>query len=217
MLVTPHLQAYYRFENNGLDSSGKGNHLTAVGATYGAGKIGNGAIYDGVDDRHDGGNILNLGLDSWFISLWIKPERLTGDFGVLQKSIVGGIIRYHIAAFSGLYYFTIASNSSALFFTVDTSFTPLNQWTNIMWNINRVGNSTAYINLIERGSVNISSIAGAFISGELPFRIGCFTNSDGVTPINFFKGQIDEVLMYNKIMNETDRKRIFCNIHPLNG
>ena len=36
MIVTPHLQAYYRFENNGLDSSGKGNHLTAVGATYGA-------------------------------------------------------------------------------------------------------------------------------------------------------------------------------------
>ena len=217
MIVTPHLQAYYRFENNGLDSSGKDNHLTAVGATYGAGKVGNDAIYDGVDDRHDGGNILNLGLDSWFISLWVKPERLTGNFAILQKSKNALGIRYNIYCSEGLYFFTIDSSYVAMYFTISTSLTPINKWTNIMWNIDRSGLSKGYVNLIERGSVDISSSLGTNMSSTLSFLLGCFTKSDGITPQDFFKGQIDEVLMYNKTMNETDRKRIYCGLHPLNG
>jgi hypothetical protein len=215
MIVTPHLQAYYRFENNGLDSSGKGNHLTAVGATYGAGKVGNGAIYDGVDDYHNGGNILNLGLDSWFISLWIKPVTTAGVIcGILSKSAAGGYPNRY-----GIWY---ENNQLVALFNTSTQVaipvtnTPVNQWTNIMVNIDRLGLLTLYINLINKGSVNISGYAANNITSLFHFRIGAYTDGSN-NPIYFLRGQIDEVLMYNKTMNETDRKRIFCNMHPLNG
>ena len=216
MLVTPHLQAYYRFENNGLDSSGKGNHLTAVGATYGDGKVGNGAIYDGVDDRHDGGNILNLGLDSWFISVWIKPVATSGALAsIISKSAYAG--------YSNRYGIWYESNALVALFNVGTqiaipaSNTPLNQWSNIMVNIDRKGLMTLYVNLINKGTVNISSFSATNIVSTFPFRIGSYTDGGGVNPAYYFSGQIDEVLMYNKTMNETDRKRIYCNLHPLNG
>lgn len=213
MIVTPHLQAYYRFENNGLDSSGKGNHLTAVGATYGAGKVGNGAIYDGVDDRHDGGNILNLGLDSWFISLWVKPTATTGIRNILSKLEVGGVpFRYGIFYEAGYLKALIHQNTEI---PIPATNTPVNQWTNIMLNIDRLGLMTMYINLISKGSINISSLYTTNFSTEYPFALANFLI--GVPVYTPYAGQIDEVLMYNKTMNETDRKRIFCNMHPLNG
>ena len=225
MIVTPHLQAYYRFENNGLDSSGKGNHLTNYGTTFPQGKVGNCADFDGVDDRMDGGNILNFGEDEWFISFWINPDSTTGAQGIFGKSI---------AASMPYRYFLIYENNTILLHydgnitkSVAASYTPVGEWTYIECQFNRnIINGflclgiNLWINMNLVIDYNPYNIYGNinYIS-PFPFRIGCYTlnNPPTYSPGYFFNGKIDEFLMYNKRMSDSDRKRIYLGMHPLNG
>lgn len=225
MIATPHLQAYYRMESGGLDCSGKGNHLTNYGTTFPQGKVGNCADFDGVDDRLDGGNILNFGEDEWFISFWINPNSTTGTQGIFGKTIAAGM-PYR--------YFLVYDNNTILLYydgninkSVPASYTPVGEWTYIECQFNRniIGGYlclgiSLWINMELVIDYNPYVIAynNNYIS-PFPFRIGCYTlyNPPTYSPGYFFNGKIDEFLMYNKRMSDSDRKRIYLGMHPLNG
>ncbi len=224
MIATPHLQAYYRMESGGLDGSGKGNHLTNYGTTFQHGKVGNCADFDGVDDRLDGGNILNFGKDEWFISFWINPDSTTGTQGIFGKTIASGM-PYR-------YFLIYENNTIILHYTgnieksVPASYTPVGEWTYIECQFNRniiygrlcLGiNLWVNMNLVIDHNPYVIDNNNNFIS-PFPFRIGCYTaNNPTYSPTYFFNGKIDEFLMYNKRMSDSDRKRIYLGMHPLNG
>ncbi|NLF44151.1 MAG: LamG domain-containing protein [Bacteroidales bacterium] len=212
-------------ESGGLDCSGKGNHLTNYGTTFQHGKVGNCADFDGVDDRLDGGNILNLGEDEWFISFWINPNSTTGIQAIFGKAIA--------AAATHRYSLTYQNNTIVLFYTesirksVPASYTPVGEWTYIECQFNR-NIFGGYLNLGINLWINMNlvidynpygiSYDNNFIS-PFPFRIGCYTanNPPTYSPSLFFNGKIDEFLIYNKRMSDSDRKRIYLGMHPLNG
>jgi hypothetical protein len=224
MIATPHLQAYYRMETGGQDGSGKGNHLTNYGTTFPQGKVGNCADFDGVDDNMNGGNILNLGEDNWYICFWIKPDSTTGLQGIFGKTIYAG------AAYR---YFMVYENNTILFSvsyisqSISTSYTPVGEWTYIEWQIERLihaGWLPYYgIKVWINRSLVIDYCPGVGESGpcvsQFPFRIGSYTANDAPTySANYpFNGKIDEFLMYNKLMSDSDRNRIHLGMHPLNG
>ena len=135
MIVTPHLQAYYRMESGGLDCSGKGNHLTNYGTTFQHGKVGNCADFDGVDDRMDGGNILNFGEDEWFISFWINPDSTTGVQGIFGKTIADSKPhRYFLVYENNTIILRYGDN---IYKSVPASYTPVGEWTYIECQFNR--------------------------------------------------------------------------------
>ena len=224
MITTPHLQAYYRMESGGLDCSGKGNHLTNYGTTFPQGKVGNCADFDGVDDRMDGGNILNLGKDEWFISFWINPDSTTGVQGIFGKSIANSMpYRYFLIYENNTIILHYGSNITK---SVPASYTPVGEWTYIECQFNRNIINTylclgisLWINMNLVIDYNPYVIDNANFITPFPFRIGCYTanNPPTYSPNLFFNGKIDEFLIYNKRMSDSDRKRIYLGMHPLNG
>jgi len=225
MIATPHLQAYYRMETGGTDGSGKGNHLTNYGTTFPQGKVGNCADFDGVDDRLDGGDVLNLGTDSWFMSFWINPDTTAGVMMVFGKGVYAGAA-YRYAMYYDANKIHIICNTM-VDIPINASYTPAGQWSYVELSITR-----EYVN-----GLNYRYVVNCWINREhlivdytddyrspinsqtpFPFRIGCYTVNDPTYPPNlFFNGKIDEFVMYNKLMSDSDRNRIYLGMHPLNG
>ena len=225
MIATPHLQAYYRMETGGLDCSGKGNHLTNYGTTFQHGKVGNCADFDGVDDRMDGGNILNLGTDSWFISFWIKPDTTAGLMGVFGKVVAAGVAYRYAMYYEANKIHIICSSMSDI--PINASYTPAGQWSYVELSIARVFVSGINYKYVVNCWINREHLIVDYTDNNagilnnqtpFPFRIGCYTaNNPTYSPTYFFNGKIDEFVMYNKRMSDSDRKRIYLGMHPLNG
>ncbi len=226
MIATPHLQAYYRMETGGLDCSGKGNHLTNYGTTFQHGKVGNCADFDGVDDRLDGGNILNLGTDSWFISFWINPDSTTGTQAIFGKTIAAGTAYRYAMLYEANKIIIIRGSTTGI--SINASYTPAGQWSYVELSIARVFVSGTNYKYVVNCWINREHLIIDFTDGRVgnwnsqtpyPFRIGCYTanNPPTYSPNLFFNGKIDEFVMYNKLMSDSDRKRIYLGMHPLNG
>ena len=67
-----------------LTNSGNNGTLTN-GPLFNSGNGGN-IVFDGIDDVVGFGNILNMGLNSWTMSCWVKFDGSTGILGIMGKT-----------------------------------------------------------------------------------------------------------------------------------
>ncbi len=80
------LVGFWRFENNFADSSGQNNNGTGVGGiTFAAGKVGQAASLDGIDDRVEVPNHATLNPPrSITVEAWVNPT----DYAIVNAGIV---------------------------------------------------------------------------------------------------------------------------------
>ena len=219
MLKTPNLRAWYRMEKISggklLDSSGNGFHLTNSGSTIVAGKVGNALDFDGVDDRATGDTKAYLmGTGSILtVAAWVKLDAYVN----IAPAVSGGQWGYQLAILLGANLQCRIRTSTSGFTVVNilaTGNIPLNTWIHVAMTYDKVA-LKLYINGVYKAqTLSTANVLYAYQVGPIydDFQIGAY-------PLNpyYFNGQIDEVLIYSKALSETDIKRIYCGLNPLNG
>jgi uncharacterized repeat protein (TIGR02543 family) len=85
-IVKDGLVACYPFDGNANDGSGNGNHGTEHGVNYVAGKIGQAAHFDGIDDYLSISVALNGSAD-WTVCTWLNVDRIDSSYTDWQNII----------------------------------------------------------------------------------------------------------------------------------
>jgi hypothetical protein len=216
------LVASYNGESNTNDSFGT-NHGTSVGGlTYGAGKIGTAFVGNGTTSYIEVGDKLDLGLSSWSYSIWFYPTNLSFNRTLFSKiAWAAGGGRFALTISSALITFDLVlSNGDYIAIRDNSTVLPGSQWSNLTVVIDRNDKVKLYYNgvlstnVVNLGTVNNNLIP--YINDNLnntrPFRIGCFSGTDGYnpeTPTNFAQGRIDSFNVWNKALTQSEITELY--------
>ncbi len=191
--------------NTWNDLSGSNHGTLLNGPTYNSGNGGS-IVFDGINDVVSLGNVLNMGLNSWTVSCWVKFDGGTSGFmGIIGKTSYRGI--------TGRYGIYIDNNNLYAFCTpignmiVSTPITPYldNNFHNLVMTINRSSMISFYIDGTSVGiPYDISSTVSANLISTDNFYIGSYGSTDGQSPFGFFKGSIGQALIYNRALSPTE-------------
>lgn len=186
-------------------SRSRNNGTLVNGPTFSSTNNGS-IVFDGTNDNVVLGNVLNIGLNSWTLSCWVKLNTGSGTMGIAgktsQRSYVG---RYAI--------FVETSNINALFqpvgnYTVSTSVTPYvdGKFQYMVLTINRTGFMTLYIDSTSVGTpVSVSSDSGVNLNASTDyFYVGAYGNSTGQVPALFLNGNVAQVQVYSRALSAAE-------------
>ena len=211
-MKTPNLKSFWRFEGNALDAVG-GNNLTVTGAANGAGRIGNGYVFDGIDDKlkvsdpADGS--LDPGTGEMTISFWFnKTTQVAQNVRVIYKGATDDSADeqgWHVRLSDTQAQFSVNDDTAATRSTVGASGLSVGTWYHCA--ATRSGAThRIYIN----GVVNeITDGLTGNISGTKHFVVGSADTQ------LFMKGSIDEVGFWKKALTVEDVKRVMHGFNPL--
>lgn len=195
------LAAYYPLEEtSGTRLADWGaNALAATasnGPVSGTGKVGNGWIFDGVDDKISPGNPAGLSSPTeltW--SAWVYPTDVTKDQMILSKQSTNylRLINTNKRAFMSL-----RDNGVARTLTGTTTFAN-NQWYHIAGTF-KAGEMKLYVNGISEASR--MDVTGPLNFNTGNFDIGQYTNAD----LRTFVGTIDEVKVWSRALSPDEIK-----------
>lgn len=200
------IQSYPRTGTLWNDISGNGYVGTLTnGPTFNSDNGGN-IVFDGTNDTTNFGNILNIGLNSWTMSCWVRFTTGSGLFGIMGKT--------SLRSYIGRYTFFVESNNiNALFQSAGNAIvaTPVSPFVdgrfhNLLMTINRTSLLTFYIDGVSRGTpVDISSTSNINLNGSTDFLyIGSYGDITGQSPTLFFNGNIANALIYNRALTATE-------------
>jgi len=190
------------------DLSRSGNNGTLVnGPTFNSANGGS-IVFDGTNDNCVLGNVLNMGLNSWTLSCWVKLNTGSGTMGIVGKS-------RHNTSNAGRYVIFIASNliyslfqPDANTFTITTSVTPYvdGKFHNIVLTINRNDFMTLYIDSTSVGTpVGISGKTLANLRDSRDyFYVGASGDATGESPDLFLNGNIAQTQIYNRALSASE-------------
>jgi hypothetical protein len=178
------------------DFSGNNNHGTIVGATPAIGKRGQALRFDGTTT----GVTTNLSINEYPLAMcaWVKPQQS----GHLENTILGslGIIFHIMDTGENNSIYSIYDNNDG---SVQTSAgtVKFNQWQHVCASIGTAGNPTSiYINgLLVAGPSNLTDIDYS----------GYTLNIGNVNGGQYFKGNIDEVRIYDRALSAEEIKDLY--------
>ena len=197
--------SYVGSGNNWDDLSGNNNDGTLANGPAFNSANGGSIGFDGIDDVVSFGNILNMGLNSWTMSCWVKFDGGAGTFGIMGKtSYRSNMGRYSI--------YVDNSNINAFFQPSTNSLiaTPIapyldNKFHNIVLSINRTSMIYLYVDGVSVGTpIDISSSSSVDLNNSDNFYIGSYASSDGQSPLYFFKGSMGQALIYNRALTASE-------------
>lgn len=188
------------------DLSGNGNNGTLTnGPTYTSGNGGS-LVFDGTNDVTTFGNILNIGLNSWTVSCWVKFNGGSEISGIIGKS--------SYRAYDGRYSIYIENNNLGAFFQsnsvfgVSTPITPYldNKFHNLVMTIDRSSMMYFYIDGIVKGTpIDVSSSNGINLNTSTDnFYVGSYATNTGLSPAYFFNGNIGQASIYNRALSAAE-------------
>ena len=189
-------------------TSNYNNGVLTNGATFSP--SGNGSIqFDGINDYVEFGDILNLGTNSLTINLWLNLNSKTiGDMFLSKAFANVGDYRYSVGidyyGSGGLVAFMIGNTGIATdIYAVGATDVPLNTWFMCTFVFDRSSDIKIYYNGVlenltfpQGGDATISQWLGQDFQSNNPFRIGCYTAYDNVTPNYFMSGKISTSQVY---------------------
>jgi hypothetical protein len=205
--VTTAIAAYSFDAGSGTtvtDVSGNGNHLNLVnGVTWGSGKFGSAAVFDGSNDYGVAAKYNpELNLTSGFtLSAWINPRSNSTWQMIVNKPYSNGHVSPYfdwsmhrqastgkIAAFLGCNGQQITSNAS----------TPLNTWTHVA--VTYDGTSVRhYINGVLDNTTSVSCVVTN--TNSRPIRVGA-NGANG----ELMNGSIDDLRIYSRALSAAEIK-----------
>ena len=189
-----------------FDISGNSRNGTLTnGPTFNAANGGS-IVFDGTNDTTNFGDILNIGLNSWTMSCWVKFTTSAGTYGIMGKT--------SLRAYIGRYAFFVEStNIGALFqpsgnYLITTPIFPYldNKFHNLVMTINRTGFMFFYIDGISRGTpLNASSTNGINLNASTDhLYIGSYADGTGQSPALFLNGSIANSSIYNRALSQQE-------------
>ena len=195
-----------------LTSYGNNGTLTN-GPVYNAGNGGS-IVFDGINDVVGFGNILNIGLNSWTMSCWVKFNGASGVLGIMGKTSFRSNV--------GRYSIYIEDNNIYAFFqpltnnVITTSITPYldNKFHNLVMTIDRTSMAYFYVDGISVGTpLNVSSTSNINLNTSTDnFYIGSYATNTGQTPDYFFNGNIGQASIYNRALTTAE---VIANFNAL--
>jgi hypothetical protein len=204
-IPTQGLIAYYPFNGNANDESGKGNNGTVHTATMTTDRYGNANkayLFNGTSNYIDIGNLGAINDASYSIWMKARSNNSTGAlFGVGSSSNAIFFLRYNIGG-------TFPANK--LDYLISTS-TQMSQWgyenssiLDTLWHHIVFIRTNSTIGLYIDGSSvsmvltnNQGNQTGAIIAG-LNMAIGAISGTAGISA--FFDGSLDDVRIYNRVL-----------------
>jgi hypothetical protein len=201
------------------DLSGNGYNGTLTnGPTFTSGNGGS-LVFDGADDVASFGNILNMGLNSWTLSCWVKFNTGSGLQGIIGKT--------SYRAYDARYSIFIENNNIGTFFQpnsvymITTPITPYldNKFHNLVMTIDRTSMMYFYIDGISVGTpLNVSGTSSINLNSSTDnFYIGSYGSSNGQSPFSFFNGSVGQALIYNRAISATEVSTNYNALRPRFG
>ncbi len=206
-ITTDNLVAYYPFSNNVNDESGYGNHGTASGTTPTSDRFGSTNSAYSFDGLNDYISITSTSTNNFSsssaisISVWIKPGDIqtSGDRMIIGKSNYSSTTNYLFRLRPNGYLRWEYKNYS------DTNSDALiaNNWYHLVVNsVNSTGVKKMFINgnLITHQTATSSGAFGT-VTNHLTIGAAYYF---GTTWSEFFKGCIDDVRIYNRVLSDSE-------------
>ena len=168
-------------------------------------------LFDGNDDFVTLGNVLNFGLNSCTLNVWLKINSTwaSGSLVLFSKALAGAQnYRYAFAVTQTLQLYAFVQGNGGTDITPTTVSTlNIGQWYMCTMVINRASNIQLYINGVLQtlsGDATISQWNNLDFQSINPLRIGSYTGGDNVSVVAPFKGNIAHTLMYFKGLSATE-------------
>jgi hypothetical protein len=202
--LTNGLVAYYPFNGNAQDASGNGNNGTIHNLTSTNGNINtaNSALYfNGSSGYALIPNNASLNPTNLSLSVWVKPD--TGF------SSLGMIFSKHENSDNndGSWWLAAVGQGSIDFWggneeVSSSGGVPANVWTHCVFTYSSVANTwNFYINGVPNQTGVINFLLG---STTWPLRIGTELQPDGVSLNNYFKGAMNNLRVYNRVLSSNE-------------
>ena len=200
--ITQGLVAYYPFNGNANDESGKLNHGTVHSATLTTDRFGieNRAYsFNGINNYISIGSVLNLpmGNSSRTISVWLNPANLAGQWTLTT-------IAYGNASTSNAYMFGLGQNVIAVQGWASNFNAPLtyltNQWINAVCTYDGT-NVSIYVN----GSLIGSGTNTTWNTTGTEFYLGGRVSLGN----SFFDGKLDDIGIWNRVLSNTEIQQLY--------
>jgi len=208
------LVAYYPFTGNAGDSSGNGNHGTVNGATLTVDRFGNASKAYSFDGNNNWisvtDNILLNPSTALSISLWEKSSAIQNNCGIIGKwnNFNGnsgyGQEQYVLYAgpnSTGVNFIILTANDTAI-----SNERILVKYNDGNWH-HFVGVYDGYKLSLYRDNILIDSapLTGTINTFAQDLEIGRYSGGSGTgTNVNYFTGQIDDIRIYNRALNQSE-------------
>lgn len=146
-----------------------------------------------------------LNRENFSISMWVRPEDLTGEQDLLRKGTDTNDKKYVIKIIGNQIQFTVQSNSTRKVQFLSSSSISENDWHHVLMTVERYGTNnksaeaTGYINGSSVGSGSHSNMWGINDNGK-NLIMGSNDNRDG----RFFKGQLDDIRIYDRVVSQEE-------------
>jgi hypothetical protein len=198
------LVAFYPFNGNANDESGSGNNGTVNGAALTQDRFGvNGQAFsfDGIDDHITIADNPNLFSDELTISWWYKMTEILGGERVVIGWVDGGH-RYQQFFNGGQLSYLNGYNVAqpGMYFNPIYGLNDLNVWKNVVVTYKKLTETTSTSSIYVDGELKQTdnhNLAMDYVPG-INFLIG--KNHNG----NYFKGFLDDMRIYNRILDSTE-------------
>ena len=210
------LVAYYPFNGNADDESGNGNDGEEHGdITYKLGIIGESVTFDGVDDYINVKSHTPINpIDQLAISFWVKVEGFTNVWSpIIHK---GGPI---LTGCSNREYAVFLQNTTS--FLLCSAGDDSSQHCYEAYGA-KLGGWTHYVGIIDRKNHLMKIYVDGILKAEEIDSFSTFNNNDNDlifgsseevhSAISPFKGRIDDLRIYNRILSEDEIKSLYNEV-----
>lgn len=214
--LTNGLVAHYEFEDNANDSSGNEINGNAYGTiSYVDGKIGRSVYFDGNGSSYISGDASEFpsGNSDRTVCLWAKSEdkleTTTPNFAFIWAMEAGVPNSYGIQednapwiTSNGEWYTFLQGGTTEIPEDINTNVVVSGEWQHIC-SVYDAGTVKSYVDNNLTNSVNV----------ELNTGTGTF-NIGGIGGSYSFKGYIDDIRVYNRVLNEAEIETLKYNVPP---
>ncbi len=212
------LISWYRSQNNAVDALNANNGTLQNGATFAAGKVGQGFSFDGIDDFVQLPSNSSLNPVSTTVEGWIKPESGANGFGAFIYASRDPFSAEGFSVFVGTdnslrvdIRTANAPSSSPTFFSAPNVIQN-GQFQHVAVTYNATGGTlAAFIN-----GANVPLSGGMILSGAIQPSNNHFigrrqdaANSEGNVGAGYFKGSIDELSIYSRALSQSEIQAVF--------
>ncbi|MFA7171216.1 MAG: LamG domain-containing protein [Candidatus Paceibacterota bacterium] len=212
---------YDKSGNNNNGTLGASSSAGSDDPTFGpghdsSGPTGTAAVFDGVNDFMDAGDVLDMRTNDMTVSAWVKTDVANQSQSLVSKSKAAAQdYRYDVAVINGKIRIFMHGDGVEDIIVVGNINVADDEWHFISALYDRDGNASIYVDGIYDTSLSISQWVGVDMNSNNPFRIGTYTAADNVTPVYLFDGSIDEVRIYNRALSEDEIRQLYNQKKPV--
>ncbi|HEY0074690.1 MAG TPA: LamG domain-containing protein, partial [Abditibacteriaceae bacterium] len=210
--------AWWKAENNAVDSVGSNNGVLQNGATFAAGKVGQSVSFDGVNDgvKFPASATINVGTGNGFtVEAWINPTVLDGDSPIFEWNNGSyGVHLWNYLATGALFVNLVDTTGQNHIFNSADGVLTANTFQHIALTYDKTsGMATVY-----RNGVNVASQHVGIFTPQTGYDL-YFGMRPGIG--GYFQGLIDEPSLYSRALSAIEIQNIYnagsggkCDVLP---